>query len=51
MGVGSNPTRAREGAMYVLMGKMGDYEKLEGDPEIFPLRPLRNTRTNFIFKI
>ena len=40
-----------EGAMYVLKGKIEDYEKLEGDLEVFPLRPLRNTRTNFVFEL
>ena len=40
-----------EGAMYVLKGKIGDYEKLQGDPEMFPLFPLRNTRTNFIYEL
>ena len=40
-----------EGVMYVLKGKIEDFEKFEGDPEMFPLRPLGNTRTNFIYKI
>jgi len=41
-----------EGAMYVLKGKIGDYEKLEARaPEMLPLRPLSNTRTNFIFEL
>jgi len=40
-----------EAAMYVLKGNIEDFEKLEGDMEMFPLLPLRNTRTNFIYEI